>query len=388
LDNHSLDKHSDACSVDQSVGASSRGSLSHMSMFSSTRRGRLRGAPSTRQLQSNLDVPNGQAFDERPFSKSMRDIRNNDNSFEMTESSDADPCQSPGRRNLTRSMHSGAASNRRLGDSLQQSLHRLQSAKGYSSNNRSRSPARSQAVRSAKAKSLRKIGNWNRDDMSTTSFDTSMQRSGAVVPYFEKLCWVCEQIDYPFEYADIVGSQFLSLDGASPVTHVDGHVPTMDELVEFLSTAFLCLVEYADLSVIFIDDFQWVDSFSWKIFRELCKRGDRILMMCAMRSHDKQALRRLSTAATRQNQLQSHMTEITLGHLDLHEIRDLMATVLGYDGASIPDALCTDIFQRTGGLPVYVVQVLENVKRKNTLENGDDGIVKWNAEGLKEKVSC
>ena len=43
------------------------------------------------------------------------------------------------------------------------------------------------------------------------------------VPYFEKLCWVCEELDYPFEYADIVGSQFLGLDAAHPVTHVNGH---------------------------------------------------------------------------------------------------------------------------------------------------------------------
>jgi hypothetical protein len=62
-----------------------------------------------------------------------------------------------------------------------------------------------------------------------------------------------------------------------------------------------------------------------------------------------------------------------------------MANMLVYSETAIPDALCTDIFQRTGGLPVYVVQLLENIKRKKTVEL-EGGILKWNAEGLKEKV--
>ena len=110
-------------------------------------------------------------------------------------------------------------------------------------------------------------------------------------------------------------------------------------------------------------------------------------MLCAMRSHDKQALRRLSTAATRQSELQNHMIEISLVPLDFANIRSLMALVLEYEKKSIPESLCTDIFQRTGGLPVYVVQMLENIKRKGTVEVGEDGMLRWNAAGLKEKVS-
>jgi hypothetical protein len=219
-----------------------------------------------------------------------------------------------------------------------------------------------------------------RDDVSVSSGEG---RHGGPVPYFEKLCWVCEELDYPYEYADIVGSQFLGLDGASPVTNVDGHVPTMDELVEFLALAFICIADYADLSVIFVDDFQWVDSFSWKIFRVLCKRGKKQLLICAMRSHDKQALRRLSTAANQETTLRS--IEISLGPLDFSEIRSLMSNVLDHSEKAIPDVLCTDVFQRTGGLPVYVVQLLENIKRDKTVEL-EGGVLKWNEAGLREKV--
>jgi predicted ATPase len=160
----------------------------------------------------------------------------------------------------------------------------------------------------------------------------------------------------------------------------------MDELVEFLALAFICLAEFADLTVVLIDDFQWVDSFSWKIFRVLVKRGKKLLLLCAMRSHDKQAMRRLSTAATKQVELQNHMVEISLLPLDVPDIKVLMSRVLGYNKKLVPDSLCVDVFQRSGGLPVYVVQMLEDMKRRKTVEIGEKGVLEWTALGLKEKV--
>jgi hypothetical protein len=281
---------------------------------------------------------------------------------------------------LNRSMHSGdvGPAVRRMSDALgQSSMHHLPVSV-------SRSPGATTPIpkaRSARAMSRSRSALRGVPDDSSVASGEDFGRGP--VPYFEKLCLVCEELDYPYEYADIVGSQFLGLDGASPVTHVDGHVPTMDELIEFLAVALICIADYADISVILIDDFQWVDSYSWKIFRALCKRGKKLLIMCAMRSHDKQALRRLSTAVTQQSELNS--IEVSLGPLDISEIRSLMANMLIYSEKAIPDALCTDIFQSTGGLPVYVVQLLEDIKRNKTVEL-EDGILKWNADGLKEKV--
>jgi hypothetical protein len=223
------------------------------------------------------------------------------------------------------------------------------------------------------------------DDSTVASADSNVNRLADSVPYFEKLCWICEQLDYPFEYADIVGSQFFGLDSASPITHVDGHVPTMDELADFLSKAFVCVSDFADMAIVVLDDFQWTDTFSWKIFRALCKISPKMLLVCATRSHDKQALRRLSTALAEENDLQGKLTEISLGPLEFGDIRDLIALILEVDKSSVSEGICTDIFQRTGGLPVFVVQTLENIKRKKTLELVE-GVLRWNAEGLREKV--
>lgn len=310
-------------------------------------------------------------------------------------------CAPPlGKSSLSASIHGMSRLNatkiERGAPSLAQSLHRLPASKNQNSPISHskvvsvRGPRGSQQGSPPEgkrnpAKLTRSHSGLAKDDSSTGSGLLEEMNSGGSVPFFEKLCWICGELDYPYEYADIVGSQFLGLDGANPVTHVDGHVPTMDELVEFLSLAFIRAARFADLGAIFVDDFQWVDSFSWRIFRELCSKASNLVMICAMRSHDKQAQRRLSSAATKQTSQKAQVVEISLGPLDFLDIKKLMSNALSYDEDIIPESLCSDVYQRTGGLPVYVTQTLENIKRKETVEIGKDGLLRWTAEGLKEK---
>jgi hypothetical protein len=314
------------------------------------------------------------------LSKSLRDI-----ALDLATMS-APQSREKGKMALSRSLHGDHSTMKRKmkTDYLGSSVHNLTLGRAKSATP-GFSPQKTLSMHGTRSMSSRP-SHAARDDASMQSTDSKSHKKDTSLPYFEKLCWVCEQLDYPFEYADIVGSQFLGLDGASPITHVDGHVPTMDELVEFLALAFICLADFADLTVVLIDDFQWVDSFSWKIFRVLGNRGKKLLMLCAMRSHDKQAMRRLSTAATRQSELNNLTVEISLLPLDVPDIKVLMSRVLGYTKKKIPESLCVDVFQRSGGLPVYVVQMLEDMKRRNTVEIGENGVLEWTELGLKEKV--
>jgi hypothetical protein len=319
----------------------------------------------------------------RGISTDLADLSTHDGSIKTIGQTSTRPSLAMLPKSLSTSVHGDFnKSARRKSSELGNSLHHLTLGR---STKPTTSTIKAHSIRGSRHHHRSKHSMFQ-DDHSAVSEDSNKSRKSQSTPYFEKLCWVCEKLDYPFEYADIVGSQFLGLSEASPVTHIDGHVPTMDELVEFLALAFICCADFADLTVLFVDDFQWVDSFSWKIFRVLCKRGKKLLILCAMRSHDKQALRRLSTAATRQSELQNQMIEISLVPLDFANIRSLIGLVLEYDKKSIPESICTDIFQRTGGLPVYVVQMLETIKRKGTVEVGEDGMLRWNARGIKEKV--
>lgn len=222
------------------------------------------------------------------------------------------------------------------------------------------------------------------DSSEGTTESFGMNRQTSTAQLFQSLCWACEQLNYPYEYADIVGSQFLGFEDATPVTHVNGHVPTMEELVEFLSSVFVKIAEFAKLTGLFIDDFQWVDSFSWRIMRSACKKAGNVLLICATRSHDKQALRRISNAATPDGKMQSQMIEVSLGPFDFNDIRDLLAVQYLQKRSSIPQEMCNDIYQRTGGLPVFVVQLLENLKRMKALQIVD-GSLQWKS-GQQEKL--
>jgi hypothetical protein len=228
-----------------------------------------------------------------------------------------------------------------------------------------------------RTQSLRSSQKMVRGDSFESAAST---RPATVLPYLDKLCWVCEELSYPHEYADLVGSQFLGIDGATPITQVDGHVPLVAELVEFMAQAYMRITSFADLIIVFIDDFQWVDSFTWKVIRALGQSGKNMLLICAMKSHDKQAMRRMSTAV-------NFRVEITLGPLYLPDIRELIASVLGYSERTVDDFLCTEIYQKTGGLPVYLVELLEDIKRNKAMFLSDDGVLRFTAEGQKENVS-
>ena len=100
---------------------------------------------------------------------------------------------------------------------------------------------------------------------------TSSARGGAVdedgnaamveIPYLEKMRWVCKDLGYEEEYADIVGSRLLGLEGADyNTTTVNGEVPTLDTVVEFLAQAFLRFTLHAGVVLVTADDIHWMVS--------------------------------------------------------------------------------------------------------------------------------
>jgi class 3 adenylate cyclase/tetratricopeptide (TPR) repeat protein len=218
---------------------------------------------------------------------------------------------------------------------------------------------------------------------SVSSMKSQIQMN---VPYLQKLCDICEELNYPYEYADIVGSQLLGLDGALPQTHVEGHIPTIDEVVDFLTKTYIRLTDFSDLIVIFLDDFQWIDSLTWKVIRVLCQRGKNILMMGAMLSQETQALRRMSSVGTWHEEMKSRILEFPLGSLDLSEVKETISKVLGFEDCLIDDSLCSDIYQRTGGLPLYAIELLESIKRKKTVAiDKESGMLRWTPEAQREQ---
>ena len=79
------------------------------------------------------------------------------------------------------------------------------------------------------------------------------------IPYLEKMRWVCKDLGYEEEYADIVGSRLLDIEGADyNTTTVNGEVPTLDTVVDFLAQAFLRFTLHFGVVLVTADDIHWM----------------------------------------------------------------------------------------------------------------------------------
>lgn len=241
------------------------------------------------------------------------------------------------------------------------------------------------SMRRMPGKSLRSLNNKKTIGQS---FAALMPSRSTSVPYFQKLCWVCEKLGFAHEYADIVGSRLLGLDDASrSICTVDGKVPTLEDIVDFLTTAFLFITKFADLVLVIVDDFQWIDSLSWKVIRVLREKGkSNLFLVCSMRAHDSKTLRRMSSTLSCDQNSQASSTEIFLGPLDISDMSLLISKVLGCGEHQLNDSFCTDIYERTGGVPVFCIELLENIKRKNATVIHKSGRVGWQAGAKGEQL--
>eukprot|EP00547_Thalassionema_nitzschioides_P012246 CAMPEP_0194264558 /NCGR_PEP_ID=MMETSP0158-20130606/47648_1 /TAXON_ID=33649 /ORGANISM="Thalassionema nitzschioides, Strain L26-B" /LENGTH=92 /DNA_ID=CAMNT_0039004803 /DNA_START=713 /DNA_END=988 /DNA_ORIENTATION=- len=91
--------------------------------------------------------------------------------------------------------------------------------------------------------------------------------------------------------------------------------------------------------------------------------------MGAMRSQETQALRRMSSVASWHTRMQSRkgIIEVNIGPLESDEVKKMMSHILGYDESIIDDQLSQDIYQKTGGITIYIIELLQSIKRNNTV---------------------
>jgi predicted ATPase len=137
---------------------------------------------------------------------------------------------------------------------------------------------------------------------------------------------------------------------------------------------------------VILDDFQWIDPLSWKVIRSLKDARGNLVVVCAARSHDKQAMRRMSSEKIKGDELR--LCTIDLGPLDTSEMREMIAMGLGYEENAIDATFANDIYEQTGGLPMYAVEYVESIKRSNLTEMDSKGIVGWRESASGQRVSC
>jgi hypothetical protein len=162
------------------------------------------------------------------------------------------------------------------------------------------------------------------------------------------------------------------------VTHIDGHVPMVTELVEFVvAQAFMTITDFADLIVVCIDNFQWVDSFTWKVtypctWTERQENVANLRYLCAI-----YVIARQASALTNPDS-----SELPLGYhpgaLGLaRKLKNFLAS-WGMMKVLLTSNFAPIYTKGQVGVPVYVIELLELIKRRNSVSQNGRGNALFN----------
>ena len=198
------------------------------------------------------------------------------------------------------------------------------------------------------------------------------------IPYLEKMRWVCKDLGYEEEYADIVGSRLLDIEGADyNTTTVNGEVPTLDTVVDFLAHAFLCFTRHAGVVLVTADDIQWMDTLSFNVLEELFEQGEDLLLLCSARDSERSSKLRISEAKKWGGEDgKFRFRQIPVAPLEMNDMKYLIARVLGQVESAIDDEFCEQLHERSGGgVPVFCIELLDHIRRNMLYEIDEKGTV-------------
>lgn len=202
------------------------------------------------------------------------------------------------------------------------------------------------------------------------------------ITYMHRLRWICGKLGRSSDYAVFVGRHLLKLDDESAGADLIRF--SHEDILHFIVDAFLCCLD-TDVTLITLDDVQWMDSFSWEILELLFQRGKNILVMCASRPTSTYPLGGTPgfwNALRNQHEKESRYAEIDLPNLELNDIRALTANVVGTDEEKIDKSFYVEVFTRSGGNPFFAREMLEEIKQLDMLDVNSSGlIIRRNAKG-------
>ena len=209
------------------------------------------------------------------------------------------------------------------------------------------------------------------------------------IPYLDKMRWVCKEIGYEEEYADIVGSRLLDIEGADyNTTTVNGEVPTLDTVVDFLAQAFLRFTLHAGVVLVTADDIHCMDTLSWHVLEALFEQGEDLLLLCSAKDNERSSKLRISEAKNwGGDEGQLRFRHILVGPLEICDMKYLIARSLGQVETSIDDKFCEQLHERSGGgVPVFCIELLDHIRRNMLYEIDKKGTVRLHLDKGGEQV--
>lgn len=215
--------------------------------------------------------------------------------------------------------------------------------------------------------------------------------SAACSTSLDRLAFLVNELQAPPEFLEIVGGHILGLRGKSNVSsHTKNRSGSLDAIVDFMARAFIRCTSHAGLVVLALDDIHHLDELSWKIVEKIFQWGKNILIIGASRPLKSCKLEvdpAFWSNLNNQHSMELRFTAIFLSSLSDVEIRDLIAQKLGARAQDVDKKFYADLHFRSGGMPHFATQIIENIKKKRIVDFLPDGKIGWRTNLESEEVS-
>lgn len=205
------------------------------------------------------------------------------------------------------------------------------------------------------------------ESLSGRSISQSTQNlsSSDSIEIFHRLCQALQMKPAFVNYAlnELLGVE-LTDKPVEPFSHRS--IPSPEEMASFLAQAFRLCTRDSNLVIVALDDLHYADEFSWKVIQHLFTEETNILIIGALNIASIEDLRVDSEFWKDLNgkyQDENRFTIMKLGHLNRDEITYMIMKTLGIRRKEVPDDVLDGVTIQSGGMPHFVNEILEKVKR-------------------------
>ena len=200
------------------------------------------------------------------------------------------------------------------------------------------------------------------ENCSTHSSSTFSTVNTAAV---DRLHDLCNELGAPKALLKLLGHHLLGLSFKS--TTSKEKLPKLDEIIEFMAQMFIHSTMHADLTIVALDDLQFMDDLSWKVVLRIYETGKNVLFLCGSRPYmfvKEGFLKEITTKITDSSRFQ----ELEVGPLPRFDIARMIALVLDINVGDIDSTFLKDIHDHTRGMPNFALQVLKTCKSRSMFQ--------------------
>ncbi|KAG7365059.1 TPR repeat-containing adenylate/guanylate cyclase [Nitzschia inconspicua] len=183
---------------------------------------------------------------------------------------------------------------------------------------------------------------------------------------------LCQELKMSPTFVDYALSELLGVELTQIGHSGQNGPPSTKEMVTFLAKAFRLCTRDSKLVILALDDMHYVDEFSWRVIQQLFIEEQNILFVGAVETACLDDLKidpDFWGDLDSQYRGEKRFLTMKLGHLGREDILSMIMKSLGLRRKDVPDDVLDGVAIQSGGMPHFVNEILENVKKEMAVDD-------------------